>query len=398
MTLGESVERAMQSSPIIRILKTDIDTSQARLQQVRGAWHPQIRLKMEKGTSRTRETAWTNLSRSRVQLTQMLYDFQKTAYQSESGEHTLDEKRQQLLEGKQRLALLVAKAYLELLKLDRVLSLIDQNIAAYEAFLVIMEKREDAGVASFSDVQRITGLLQQIRKERLSYLADKYFALEAFTLIVGQAPDTLVMPELERLTISASEEEILQQAKAVYFGVRAREYQLRSARATLNESRRALYPQINLEASMANDQSLDTRGEHSMEQQVRFVVSYHLWDGFIARNKVNEKKSLFMRSQFQLDDYLRTLEREVREAFSAMARLKEEQVANAQSLSVNRDVVELYRKEFALGQKSLLEITVAQSDYHQAQTEDVTLYFDYYISVLGVLFYMNAVTQQIQQL
>lgn len=398
MTLGEAVERAIQSSPIIRILKTDIDTSQARLQQVRGAWHPQIHLKMEKGTSRTRETTWTNLSRSRVQLTQMLYDFQKTAYQSESGEHTLDEKRQKLLEGEQRLALLVAKAYLELLKLNRVLSLIDQNIAAYEAFLVIMEKREDAGVASFSDVQRITGLLQQIRKERLSYLADKQFALEAFTLIVGQAPDTLVLPELERLAISASEEEILQQAKAVYFGVQARKYQLRSARATLNESRRALYPQINLEASMANDQSLDTRGEHSMERQVRLVVSYHLWDGFIARNKVNEKKSLFMRSQFQLDDYLRTLEREVSEAFSAMARLKEEQVANAQSLSVNRDVVELYRKEFALGQKSLLEITVAQSDYHQAQTEDVTLYFDYYISVLGVLFYMNAVTQQIQQL
>lgn len=398
MTLGESVKRAMQWSPIIRILQSDIDTSQARLQQVRGVWHPHISLEMEKGASRTHEDSWTNLTRSRVQLTQLVYDFQKTAYQSESGEHILDNKRQQLLEGEQRLALLVGKAYLELLKLERVLSLVDQNITAYEEFLVIMEKREGAGVASFSDVQRVTSLLQRTRKEKVAYQADRDFALEAFTLIVGQAPDRLELPDLERLTISATEEEVLQQAKALYYGVRAKELQLRAARATMNESRRELYPEINLEVSIANELSLGTQGEDSMEKQVRLVVSYDLWDGFIARNKVSEKKSLLMRSQFQLDDYLRTLEKEVREAFSTMARLKDEQAVNREFLSVNREVVELYRKEFALGQKSLLEITIVQADYHKAQTDDVSLYFDYYSSVLSVLFYMNAVTRQVDLL
>nr|MDT0250403.1 TolC family protein [Endozoicomonas sp.] len=398
VTLGESVDLAIQSNPIVNILQSDVNTSAARLKQARSSFYPRMTLTIENGASEVSGGKWQSLTRSRVQIQQLLYDFRKTSFQVNSAEQLHKNKELQLLAGRQRLALLVSRAYLELLKLDTILLLVDQNIEAYEEFLAIMRKREVAGVSTFSDVQRVKGLLQGAKKDQITYLSDKKFAEQAFTLIVGQAPVNRVVPDLDKLLLPWGEAELLGQVKNHYYGVKAKVYEVDSARSLLRSSRRALYPEVSLQASISNEQSIGTDNEWEAENQLKVVVSYDLLDGFLARNKVNERQSLFMRSQYQLDDYLRTLEKEVREAFSTWQRMAQEKTANSELLAVNREIVVLYRQEFELGQKSLLDVTTVQRDYYQAAVDGTYYHFEYYISLLGVLFYLNKVTDQVRQL
>ena len=398
LTLNESVSLAIQSNPIARTLEADVDSSKARLKQTGANRHPQISISTEQGSSRSSSSGWAHLTQSSVRLKQLVYDFQKTARQIESSQKTLDSKQFQLKEGRQRLALLVSKAFLEVLKLDRILILIDNNIVFYEQLLSVMRTREKAGASTFSDVQRIVSLLQSARQSKITYLSDSNFAKEAFTLIVGAPPVDLQPPLLEKLTLAQSQQAVLKKAKQDYFGVLVKKYQMESAHFAFKKSLRDLYPDITLEASVVNEQSLKTQNNWNTDQRVALVLSYDLWDGKRTRHKSDESRSQLMRSRYQMEDYLKTLERDIREAFSTMQRLKEEKVVNAKTLDVNRQIVELYKKEFDLGQKNLIDITTAQGDYHKSRVDSVYFYYEYYSSLLSVMFYLNNVTRQVSQL
>ena len=173
---------------------------------------------------------------------------------------------------------------------------------------------------------------------------------------------------------------------------------MESAHFAFKKSLRDLYPDITLEASVVNEQSLKTQNNWNTDQRVALVLSYDLWDGKRTRHKSDESRSQLMRSRYQMEDYLKTLERDIREAFSTMQRLKEEKVVNAKTLDVNRQIVELYKKEFDLGQKNLIDITTAQGDYHKSRVDSVYFYYEYYSSLLSVMFYLNNVTRQVSQL
>ena len=397
MTLREAVDLAVQFSPITRTLEADMGISKARLQQILGKRHPQVSISLEKGISRSDDRGWGGITDGKVELQQLLYDFRKTSHQIGSAQALVEARQLQYLEGQQRLALLVARSYLEILRLDHTLSLVEENIAGYERLLNTMKKRESAGVASYSQVQKVAALLESTRKEKIGYSADRDFAVEAFNLIVGKPPGTLEMPNLQGWMVADSLEELLDKARTHYFGIQVKNREQGSARAELQASNRNLYPVLSVEASLSGQQSRLSGNDWIREQQVRVVLSYDLWDGSVARQQVRENELLLERSQYQQEEYLKNLERDVREQWRTLHQVKEEKAINKAYLEVSEEVVELYRQEFDLGQQSLLDISTAQQDLHRARIEDVRLHFDYYNTVLNILLYQNAVIQQVQQ-
>ena len=222
LTLNESVRLAMETNPIAKTLNTDVAAGKARLKQKESAYLPQISLSAEGGSSRSTGTSWTKHTKSTLEVTQLLFDFYKTKHQIKSSEFKLKNKQYLFKEGKQRLALLVSKAYLEVLKLSRILKLMDDNIQFYETLLEQMQEREKAGASSYSDVQRIQSLLQSARTIRVSYQSDSTFAREAFALIVGQPPQNLVLPLLERMNLTLNLPDVIIKTKNHYYGAMAK--------------------------------------------------------------------------------------------------------------------------------------------------------------------------------
>ena len=149
LTLNESVKLAMETNPIAKTLNIDVEAGEARLKQKESNYYPQISLTAEGGSTRSTGKSWTKHTRSSLNLTQMLFDFYKTKHQIESTEFKLKHKEYLRKEGRQRLALLVSKAYLEVLKLNQLLKLMDDNITFYERLLEQMQQREKSGRFKF---------------------------------------------------------------------------------------------------------------------------------------------------------------------------------------------------------------------------------------------------------
>ncbi len=411
MSLQEAVNLAIASNPITKTLEVDARIGEARLQQVRGDLHPQIGISFEKGTYETsnddgnNDQGWTGNHKSKLELRQLVYDFHQTGYRIDSAAATVRAREFSYQEGEQRLALLVARAYLEILRLDEMLTLLDENTTVYKKLLDTMKQREAAGASSYSEVKQVAALLEATKKDRISYVADREFAVEAFTLAVGQPPEDLNASGFTKLVVNVEEDALLERAQSIYYGLLVKNEEVDAARATLNSSRRDLYPTLTLEGSWTRQESLQTRDKEAIENkvwveeaQVKFVLTYDLWDGSKARSKKAESSLLLNRSEYQRDEYIKNLKKDIRAEWSNMKRFGAERESNAEYLKVSKEVVGLYRKEFELGQKSLLDISTAQRDHHRAKMDDVRISYDYYNSVLSLLLYQNAVIKKIQQL
>ena len=398
LTLDESVSLAMETNPIAKTLNTDVIAEQARVKQKEANYYPQISLSAEGGSTKSTGESWTRHTKSSLEVTQLLFDFYKTKHQIESSESKLENKEYLNKEGRQRLALLVSKAYLEVLKLNQILTLINDNIVFYGKLLEQMRQREKAGASSYADVQRIQSLLQNARTVQVSYQADNTFAREAFSLIVGQSPDNLLIPALERMSLTLNLPELIITAQASYYGAMAKRKEIESAQSSLAESRSERYPSIALQASTSMEQSLQTLTKWKHEHKVLVVLSYNIWDGGGRKQRIAENHSRMLRSQYQFDDYLKNLEKDIREAYNTMVRFREEKRLNAESLEINQQIVELYRKEFDLGQRNLIDITTAQNDYLKSMVDSVYFHYEYYSSLFNIMFYLNKVTEAVSKI
>ena len=166
----------------------------------------------------------------------------------------------------------------------------------------------------------------------------------------------------------------------------------------LAESRSERYPDISLQASVSSEQSLQTLSKWKTDNKMLVVLSYNLWDGGNLKQRISENNSLYLRTQYQLDDYLKNLEKDVREAYNAMERFREEKRLNAEALNINKQIVQLYREEFDLGQRNLIDITTAQNDYHKSMIDSVYFHYEYYSSMMNIMFYLNKVTESVSKL
>ncbi len=401
MTLSEAVDLAVHTNPITKTLNTDALISESQWHQVRGSRHPQISINIKEGKYRPHAESWGESRNTTLQLTQLLYDFQQTRYRIDSAKSILSSKKLLSKEGRERLALLVSRAYLEILRLDKTLRLVDENIGFFKKLLETMKQREAAGASSYSEVQQVAALLENAKKEKIAFISDRDFAVEAFTLIVGQPPENLVLPDMQDWHVIGDKQAILLRAKTQYYGIQVKKEEIASAKSLLRASEKDLYPKLSLEASMNAQQSIKTASRvdgFSLEQQVNLVVSYDIWDGSQQRQKVNENSLLVSRSEYQLEEYTKDLEQDLQKVWTDLQKVSEEKEANKEYLVVSQEVVELYRKEFELGQKSLLDISTAYRDFHRARIDDVRLFFEYYNSVLSILLYQNAVIKQIKAL
>ena len=398
MTLNEAIELSIKTNPITKTLEADVGISEAGLQRLRGERkQPLVTLTFEQRAGKAEAQPWENTSTSKVEIKQLLYDFHRTKYQIDSAKAQVGTRSFMFEESKERLALLVSRAYLEVLRLDLTLNLVAENIAEYARLLETMYQREAAGVSSYSEVQKVAALLEGAKKERIRFSADRDFAVEAFTLIVGAPPYELEMPDMESWPVVDSLDELLRLAKTDYYGVKAKNLEYGSARSQLLASRRDLFPTLSFEANLSGKYSDVDDNDWSVDQSAKLVLSYNLWDGSVTRQQIRENELTLQRTDYQREEYLNNLERDVKDQWRTLQRIKEEKAANDNYLKVSEEVVQLYRQEFELGQQSLLDISTAQQDLHRSRTEDVRLYFAYFNSVLNILLYQNAVIKQVKK-
>ena len=380
--LLDVVRKTLTTNPEVLIEVARKRAANEGLSRARAGYFPQVELqtgtgKEEKRNSTT-ETTYQSLGgqvrqdRRDVSLTlsQMLFDGFSTSSEVKRNEFRVEAAAHKVAASSEQTALRAIEAYLEVLRQQEVLALTQENLLSHERTLDQIQQRVSGGFARPSDLDQIRARVALAKANLTTAEANREVATINYKLVVGDVPGKLERPAPPDVRWLPTEADTAVQmaidANNLLHSARA---DVEAAGAQRSSARAAFSPRLSLE--MGKQRSffatpLDAPRDLTLYAMVR--LRYNLFAGGADMARVGESLQLENEAREVLNRAERQLEQSVRLSWNAYRSARDRLPNLRQHSESSRLTRDAYTKQFALGQRSLLDMLDSENEFFTAQT------------------------------
>jgi len=386
-SLTEAVQKTLNTNPDIVIVLSDKEIAAADKRDAFGAYLPSVDVNASTGgqwtnSPSTRSSASSVAGRdstpslyqneATLTLRQLLFDGFATIAENDRREALQLSAENKVVERAEGLALDATEAYLEVLRRNRLLSIAEDNIATHETYRDMVRKRSDGGGGTVADLRQAesrTSTAMTVAEQLKGNLLDSE---ASFQRLVGEAPDNLSRPEFDFGTLPADVDAAVAQTMATNPSILAAKNELQAAEAGVDASYAPFMPRFDVELSGTRGQDLDGIQGSNNRGSALVVARWNLFKGGsdVARNDA----AILRRSRAR--DVVSRQERiqseQTRFAWNAMNTAREKVKTLRDVVASNERVREAYRKQFELGQRSLLDLLDSENELFISRSDLVT--------------------------
>lgn len=381
-TLQAAVEQTLTSNPEVLIdIERRLSVDHALL-QARGAYLPKMEVMLGQGReNKDNVTTLASYGRAMGQrrsdqsltLTQMLFDGFATSSEIDRNQARVDSAAHKVFATAEQVALKAAEAYLEVLRQIEVLALTRDNLDAHQRTNDQVKLRISTGVHRKSDQDQIDARLALTRSNLTAAEANLEVAKINYKLVVGQLPGSLIRPKSpdesllpatpDQATVAAIESNrLLKSAKA---DMAAADAQHKAAHA-------AMYPRLDLEVGSTRSNfntSVDATHDNSTYAMLR--LRYSLYKGGADMARIEETRHMALEAAEIRNRAERQLEQSVRLSWNAYRSARDRLPNLRQHAEFSHLTREAYRKQFALGLRTLLDLLDTENEFYTASTNHI---------------------------
>lgn len=374
-TLPDALARAIAKFPDFRAVLANRRAADEVLEQARGAIRPSIDTAVGAGRETSNNISTRALGgdstltrqEAEVSVTQLLFDGGAATGQVRRFGARAVSAAFQAASAAETLGLRVALAYFELLRLRGQVALAAQSVQAHERTLRQVEILADGGAGRRSDAQQAAAR-HALALASLSQQQGQFDqAQAAFRHLAGPPAGELSTPRSFEPALPSTLELALEIAMSSHPAVRAAERDLLAAHAERDSARARLGPRVNLELGATQNRDLDgLRGVNS-DRQAMVRMRYNLFRGGSDEARIREAEARVDEALANIGRARNDVERDLRQAWETLRsdRARIPQLSAHADLSVQ--VVEAYRAQFRIGQRSLLDVLNAESEQINAR-------------------------------
>lgn len=376
-TLGDAVVRALDWHPELRESLAVQRALEEQLTQARAGFLPQIDASLGRGRENSENVSTRpgdlTLSRSEAELTlsQLLFDGGAVSSQVRRGRARSEGATQQTAQTAESVALRAVQAYLEVLRARELLRIADENTASHQRTLEQVRRLAEGGLGRAADVQQAAARLAQADAALSQSKGQLEQALAAYQHAVGRAPGVLERPALNPETLPADAASAIARA-ANHPALRAAEKQREAAHAEREFSRTRFAPRVTLEVGLNQNRDVDGVRGTNAERIAMLRLRQNLYRGGADNSRVREAEARVDEADATLARVQNELERELRQAYDALRVQRERLPALEAHARASAAVVDSYRAQFRIGQRSLLDLLNSESELYAAQGNLVT--------------------------
>lgn len=379
-TLKEAVEIAFKTSPDILLESARTEASNAAVRRAQAGNLPKIDLSAGVGRERTDNSTTraaggsaTLWRRERaLTLTQMLFDGNAVGSEVARTQATADAAAYRATGSADQVALKVVEYYIEVLRLNELVTLTRDNVTAHEKTNDQISLRATSGVGRRADQDQAEARLALARSNYVAAQANLREAEINFKRYVGTMPQGLNMPPDPNASLLPQRlEEIVERSRQNSPLRMQAMADVEAATAQYNASRSLHSPRLDLELGASrNDNIAGSPGAndstYAMLRMRLNVFNGGADDARIAQNKmlIVEAEEVVRRTEYQLEQNARLAWSAYQGANERMPNLK----LHAESSAATRDA---YGKQFSIGQRSLLDLLDTENEYFTAQSDYV---------------------------
>lgn len=401
LTLTQSVDEAIATNPVVQERLKNYRATQQDINIAESEYYPRLDLRTAAGVTKQGEfksgsdSDWNhNVEKSGYGSYESSLTFTQNLFEGFSTMNKVDYQEARTLaaaynyiEKANDIAFRMTTAYLNVLRAYELLENAKENVAINEDIFSRVKELFDAGLTTDSEVKKIESALS-LSRANLTVQKNNTKASEyAFRRVLGRLPDaTLEKPSLDIAMPQSLE-------RASLFAINnnpsliVSNYNIKGAQSLYKQHKKDYYPKVDLEVSQnyndfQNRPAIDIADDRF---QARVVMSYNLYRGGADAALVQKDVSLIN----QEVEIKRDLKRQVIEGMDLSWNSYEMlnlQLKDLREYNIfSQKTLELFKEEYDLGRRSLLDLLFAQNDVINSRSQIINAEYDYLLAKYRIL-------------
>jgi adhesin transport system outer membrane protein len=373
-TLEQTVQETIETNPDVLIAGSERDAVEQQMEQTRAGFFPQADITLGTGweyndnpTTRTVDGGSRNFNRDEAEIVvrQLLYDGHGTESEFERQRARVNSRAYDTFSTAEVTGLKAVEVYLDVLRGQKLVQLATNNLSNHQKTYDRIVKRGERGVGSKADVQQALGRLALARTNLMAEENNLDDAIAAFVNVVGHEPADLQEPESREHLLPASFDETLITALDNHPQLKSAEADVDAAVEQHQAARALFFPRIHLEISGSNNDNLDGVPGRNKDAQAMIRGRYNFTGGKdIARRQetvyeLEQAKEIRDRTRRQVTESIQL-------SWNAYETAKQQLEFFRIHVDASKQALIAYRKQFNIGQRTLIDLLDQESEVFQA--------------------------------
>ena len=277
------------------------------------------------------------------------------------------------------------RAFMDVVRYSKLVGIAEENYAIHKGIYEQILQRVTQGVGRRVDLEQIAGRLALAESNLVNELSNLNDVSARYARITGEAPpNELKLPGLnlglvptpaDLMVVADRSNPSLQAARAFY----------RAAEAEIDVRRGAFSPTLDLRANKSSTHNKDDVKGRTDEQAVELVLSMNLYRGGADRARLasaterrDEAEALGVKS-------CRDMRQQVSIAYNDTVRIGSQLESLRQHQLSTEKARDAYRKQFDIGQRTLLDMLDSDNELFEARRELLNAELNQQLAVYRVL-------------
>ena len=373
-TLAEAVEHALLRFPDYRATLANRRAVEEQVAQARGGLFPSVDVTLGKGREES-DNNFTRpspsnpiLSRQEASITasQLLFDGGVTTGQVRRFSERADSANFQVANAAETVALRVALAYLEVMRMRSQVAFAEENVAVHNRTLSQVELLAERGAGRRSDAQQAAARLALAQSTLTQQRGQLAQAESGYRHLVGHSPGAMRKPDAGP-HLPQNVDAAVQGTLASHPLVQAAERELNAAQADRDSARARFAPRVDLEVGATKNRDIDGVIGLNEDRFAMLRLRSNLFRGGSDAARVREAQARIDEATAGLARARNDTERDLRQAWEGLAASRERIPQLESHAGVSAQVVQAYRQQFSIGQRSLLDVLNAENELYNAR-------------------------------
>jgi len=301
-------------------------------------------------------------------LRQMIFDGFATSNEVNRLGHAKRVRFYELQSAMQSSTLEFMRSYIDTLRYTTLADFAKTNYVVHKQLFDRIKERVDAGVARKVDLEQASGRLALAESNLLTEATNLHDVTARLQRLLGELPPTtLEQPEFYSTGIEPTPIEALQVAYLHNPDILSTSEDIQATKDEVKTKESKFMPRLDLQARKNLGTSNDGRNSTSAADLLELTMNFNLFNGFSDQALVSQGIEKMNGATDQRDKACVDTRQLVTIAYNDINQLKEQlEYRNRHQKSIE-NAREAYRKQFDIGQRTLLDLLDTENEYFQAK-------------------------------
>ncbi len=320
-----------------------------------------------KGISNSNGTGiptWNN----ELVLRQMIFDGLATPNEVKRLGHSKRVRYFELQSAMQSTTLEFMRSYIDTQRYRQLSEYAKTNYVVHKQLYDRIKERVDAGVARKVDLEQASGRLALAESNLLTEATNLHDVTARMQRLLGEIPsETLEQAEFYKEGVEPSATDALRVAYLHNPDILSTSEDIQATKDEVKTKEAKYLPRLDLQARKNLGTSSDGRNSTSAADLLELTMNFNLFNGFTDKSLVNQTIEKLNTANDQRDKACVDTRQLVTIAYNDIIQLKEQLDYRNRHQKAIENAREAYRKQFDIGQRTLLDLLDTENEYFQAK-------------------------------